>query len=97
MLLKLLIPLAALAAITRSVSATPYCKVFYKASDKKWQVQNEINKFLNEIGGVDNASAPGDQGSGFRSINWDAGIVPFDFPSEFFNEDVTRGIIFNSK
>lgn len=63
-------------------------------------VQAAINAFQALIGGANNASTAGSQATGFRSINWDAGIVPVEpaaFPFDFFNNantsPATRGLI----
>ncbi len=68
------------------------CRVFKKASHSREEVQKTIDAFLAAVGGVDNGSTPGAQGAGFRSVNWDAPIVPFLFPAQFFNLAVPRGL-----
>lgn len=61
-------------------------------------VATAITNFQNALGGANNASNPGPIATGFRSINWDAGIVPVQpaaFPENFFNTTAgpTRGLI----
>lgn len=59
-----------------------------------------ITNFQAALGGADNGNTAGSQATGFRSINWDAGIVPVQpalFPFDFFNNanlaPPTRGLI----
>lgn len=62
-------------------------------------VATAITNFQTALGGANNASNPGPIATGFRSINWDAGIVPVQpaaFPENFFNTTAfapTRGLI----
>ena len=63
-------------------------------------VGQAITDFQNAVDGADNGNASGSQNTGFRSINWDAGIVPVfpaAFPPDFFNNIAnfppTRGLI----
>ncbi|CAD7696361.1 unnamed protein product [Ostreobium quekettii] len=44
------------------------------------------------MGGEDNGNSPGPIQAGFRSVNWDADVVPFDMPGNFFRDGVTRGM-----
>lgn len=48
------------------------------------------------LGDPNNGNAPGQQPAGRREINWDAGIVPFDMPGDFFNTTVPRGAEFTT-
>lgn len=63
-------------------------------------VNGAIADFQAAVGGADNGNASGSQANGFRSINWDAPIVPVfpnAFPADFFNNIAnfppTRGLI----
>jgi hypothetical protein len=63
-------------------------------------VNQSIADFQATVGGVDNANASGSQATGFRSVNWDAPIVPVfpnAFPPDFFNNIAnfppTRGLV----
>ena len=63
-------------------------------------VNQAIADFQTAVGGADNGNTSGSQATGFRSINWDAGIVPVHpaaFPPDFFNNIAnfppTRGLI----
>lgn len=63
-------------------------------------VNQSITEFQALIGGSANGNTAGSQATGFRSVNWDAGIVPVfpdAFPFDFFNNantaPPTRGLI----
>lgn len=63
-------------------------------------VPTRIAEFQTFLGGADNGNTSGTQATGFRSVNWDAGIVPVHpaaFPSDFFNNIAnfppTRGLV----
>ena len=47
------------------------------------------------LGGNNNGSDP-PAVSGHRQVNWDAPIVPFDMPGDFFAATVPRGLLLNS-
>mmetsp|Transcript_14532 Transcript_14532/g.58956 ORF Transcript_14532/g.58956 Transcript_14532/m.58956 type:complete len:259 (-) Transcript_14532:152-928(-) len=53
--------------------------------------------FRGLLGGLNNGNDAGPLPSGHRQINWDAGIVPFDFPRKFFADTVDRGMSVFSK
>lgn len=55
-----------------------------------------VTKFRDLLGSENNGNTPGPLGAGHRSVNWDAPIVPFDMPGDFFKAQVTRGITFKS-
>ena len=59
-------------------------------------IQAEVDAFRGALGEPNNGNAPGVQEGGRREINWDAGIVPFDMPGDFFNKTVTRGAEFRT-
>lgn len=67
--------------------------VFQDNAPYKFGIDDTITKYREALGGIDNGNAPG-QSSGHRSINWDAGIVPFRMPGDFFKNTVTRGAEF---
>jgi hypothetical protein len=48
------------------------------------------------LGGADNGNDPNSNPEGHRQINWDAGVVPFDMPGDFFATVVTRGASFQT-
>eukprot|EP00737_Agarophyton_chilense_P001148 gb/GEZJ01001278.1/.p2 GENE.gb/GEZJ01001278.1/~~gb/GEZJ01001278.1/.p2 ORF type:complete len:265 (-),score=31.52 gb/GEZJ01001278.1/:712-1506(-) len=56
-----------------------------------------VADFKTLLGGDNNGNAPGPLPSGQRSINWDADIVPFNMPGNFFNNVVTRGAVFHAR
>lgn len=59
-------------------------------------IESTVGLFRAKLGGEDNGNAQGPLKKGHRSINWDAGIVPFDMPGDFFKTTVTRGAQFNT-
>ena len=61
------------------------------------QLTPTVQKYRDLLGGEDNANNPPTFGVGQRSINWDAAIVPFNMPNDFFNTRVPRGAIFHAK
>lgn len=56
------------------------------------ELRPTVDLFNKLLGGEDNGSGAGPLESGRRSINWDAGVVPFKFPGDFFAKTVTRGL-----
>ena len=74
-------------------------KAVVKGTGKNAQGLESTVNFFNEhvLRGDDNGNSPGPLKAGRRSINWDAGIVPFKFPGRFFNDVVTRGLIVRAK
>ena len=62
-------------------------------------VGTAVADFQALLGEPNNGNAPGPLPGGRRQINWDAGIVPFDMPPDFFNNPAfppTRGAVFNT-
>ncbi|WP_299493196.1 calcium-binding protein [Acaryochloris sp. IP29b_bin.137] len=53
-----------------------------------------VADFQAALGDPNNGNTFGPVADGRREINWDAGIVPFDMPADFFNKTVTRGAEF---
>jgi len=59
----------------------------------------EVARFRTLIGDPANGGTPGQQPGGRREVNWDgAGARPFnnrnDFPADFFNSNVTVGLVY---
>lgn len=54
-------------------------------------IASVVADFQAALGDPNNGNAFGPNAAGRREINWDAGIVPFDMPGNFFNKTVTRG------
>ena len=62
-------------------------------------VASAFADFQAALGDPNNGNSPGPLGAGRRQINWDAGIVPFDMPPDFFNNPAfppTRGAEFST-
>ncbi len=70
--------------------------VFSASGADAASIQTTVDDFRAALGDPNNGNALGEQPSGRREINWDAGIVPFDFPGDFFNTTVTRGAEFTT-
>ena len=79
----LLVPFGASAAPTGVFEATG-------------DIAAEFENFRTALGGANNGNALGPIADGHRQINWDAGIVPFDMPGNFFNTTVPRGAEFGT-
>lgn len=57
-------------------------------------VTTAVTDFRAALGNPNNGNAPGPLAGGRREINWDAGIVPFNMPGNFFNSPpTTRGAV----
>lgn len=82
---------AVLLLVPFAASAVP-TGVFEATGD----IAGEFENFRTALGGVNNGNALGPLADGHRQINWDAGIVPFDMPGNFFNVTVTRGAEFGT-
>ncbi|PXF39646.1 hypothetical protein BWQ96_03556 [Gracilariopsis chorda] len=67
------------------------------AAHKAAGINGTVLRYKELLGGDDNGNAPGPLEKGQRSINWDAGIVPFNMPGDFFNTRVTRGAVLMAK
>ncbi len=60
-------------------------------------ISSIVADFQNALGNPNNGNSPGPIASGRRQINWDAGIVPFNMPGNFFNSSpTTRGAEFTT-
>ena len=56
-----------------------------------------VDFYRDQVGGPNNGNALGPIAGGRREINWDAGIVPFDMPGDFFNSPpTTRGAVLST-
>ncbi|GJL57016.1 MAG: hypothetical protein NPIRA02_41480 [Nitrospirales bacterium] len=64
--------------------------------DNDADIGDTVTAFQAALGNPNNGNAPGPIANGRRQINWDAGIVPFNMPGDFFNATVTRGAVFNA-
>lgn len=60
----------------------------------------KLAEFRAALGDPDNRSTPGQQAAGRREVNWDGAPAvrtnTNDFPSDFFNTNVTRGVIYTT-
>ena len=68
-------------------------------SDADDDISDTVAAFQVALGNPNNGNSPGPIANGRRQINWDAGIVPFDMPGDFFNNTVfppTRGAVFSN-
>lgn len=59
-------------------------------------ISSVVTDFQAALGEPNNGNTFGPVDAGRREINWDAGIVPFDMPGDFFNKTVTRGAEFST-
>ena len=76
-----------------SITATAVPTVFEATGD----INSEIADFQASLGEPNNGNAPGPIADGRRQINWDAAIVPFDMPGDFFNSiPTTRGAVLST-
>lgn len=62
-------------------------------------IRTKVADFRTLIGDPSNGGTPGQQPAGRREVNWDgAGARPFnnqdDFPANFFNTNVTAGLVY---
>ena len=92
-----------LACATRPATASPtrcprYRYVVVKnTSHNSAGLAYAVNTFRAALGGDDNGNTVGPLNYGHRSINWDAPIVPFNMPANFFNSPpTTRGAVFQA-
>jgi len=73
------------------VGATP---TVFKATGN---ISGDITNFQAALGDPLNGNSPGPIANGRRQINWDASIVPFNMPGNFFNSaPTTRGAEFST-
>ena len=76
-----------------SATASAVPMVFEATGD----IGTEISNFQAALGEPNNGNAPGPIANGRRQINWDAEVVPFDMPADFFNSaPTTRGAVFST-
>ncbi|WP_299415800.1 calcium-binding protein [Acaryochloris sp. IP29b_bin.148] len=57
-------------------------------------ISSVVAEFQAALGEPNNGNDSGPIAEGRRQIDWDADIVPFDMPGDFFNTTVTRGAEF---
>lgn len=60
-------------------------------------VEAAIKDFTDLLGGENNMNNEGPLKDGFRQVDWDAAMVPFDMPGNFFRDEVTRGMLLTVK
>lgn len=69
-------------------------------SDADGDISDTVSAFQQALGNPNNGNGAGPLDQGRRQINWDAGIVPFDMPADFFNNPAfppTRGAVFSNE
>lgn len=69
-------------------------------SDADGDISDTVSAFQLALGNPNNGNSAGPFDEGRRQINWDAGIVPFDMPADFFNNPAfppTRGAVFSNE
>lgn len=74
----------------------PSYQVFSSAGSSPVSIQHTVDVFRAALGEPNNGNTVGQQVAGRREINWDAAIVPFKMPGNFFNTVVTRGAQFTT-
>ena len=92
--LKSILTVAISCAFSLHTLATPI--VFSDADD---DISDTVAEFQQALGNPNNGNAAGPFAEGRRQINWDAGIVPFEMPNDFFNNTdfpPTRGAVFSN-
>lgn len=68
-------------------------------SDADGDISDTVAAFQQALGDPNRGNSAGPFADGRRQINWDAGIVPFDMPADFFNNPAfppTRGAVFSN-
>lgn len=91
----------ALLALLLSFATAQWCPkykyiVYTDEGSYPYNIKKTVGKFRTKLGGDDNGNEAGPLFKGHRSINWDADIVPFDMPGDFFKNTVTRGALFKT-
>lgn len=90
-----------LASITSSSALTTseYCgdgnipvTVVSATAPNGHDLTDAFESFRGLLGGKNNGNDIGPIFDGHRQINWDADVVPFDMPGDFFASTVTRGL-----
>ena len=98
--MKFLLPAFLLATVaSASFHRCPRYKVivFSDTAADAHGLNHTVLKFRETLGGENNNNLFGPLARGHRIINWDAAMVPFDMPGDFFNTEVTRGAVFRTK
>jgi hypothetical protein len=87
--------MAAILGVSLAQSSCPkyQYKTFTEASSDAEGLQATVRRFQSTLGGVDNMNSAGQQ-EGFRTINWDGAMLPFDMPPNAFKKN--RGAEFSS-
>jgi hypothetical protein len=85
-----------LAPVTSLAAPPPPYQIFSAAGSNPTSIQHTVDVFRATLGEPNNGSVVGQQVVGRREINWDAAIVPFKMPGNFFNTVVTRGAEFKT-
>jgi hypothetical protein len=92
---KLLLFLALTAVFLILWPATTFAVPTFFSDDG--DIADTVSAFQAALGDPNNGNALGPLPSGRRQINWDAGIVPFNMPGDFFNNPPpTRGAEFTT-
>eukprot|EP00737_Agarophyton_chilense_P005255 gb/GEZJ01007602.1/.p1 GENE.gb/GEZJ01007602.1/~~gb/GEZJ01007602.1/.p1 ORF type:complete len:265 (+),score=33.21 gb/GEZJ01007602.1/:314-1108(+) len=72
-------------------------KIVRRTAHEAKGLTSAVENYKKLLGGENNGNNAGPLLSGQRSINWDADIVPFNMPGNFFNKVVTRGAVFHAR
>eukprot|EP00181_Compsopogon_caeruleus_P003018 CAMPEP_0184678838 /NCGR_PEP_ID=MMETSP0312-20130426/1651_1 /TAXON_ID=31354 /ORGANISM="Compsopogon coeruleus, Strain SAG 36.94" /LENGTH=248 /DNA_ID=CAMNT_0027127895 /DNA_START=112 /DNA_END=855 /DNA_ORIENTATION=- len=78
--------------VSHHIAAVAPPKVFSATAANAIGLEAVTELFEDKLGGVNNENNPGPLTTGYREINWDAPIVPFNMPGNFFRATVTRGL-----
>ncbi len=70
--------------------------VISATADSADDLTSAFEAFRDLLGGQNNGNDPNSNLSGHRQINWDASIVPFEMPGDFFANTVTRGCVIST-
>lgn len=62
-------------------------------ADNTKQLTPAFEAFRGLLGGENNGNTPEAKPTGHRQINWDADVVPFKMPGDFFANTVPRGLV----
>ncbi len=89
-------PLALAALALTPTTSFAASIVFADAGADAASIADTVDDFRTALGEPDNINELGPIAEGRREINWDAGIVPFDMPGDFFNTTVPRGAEFTT-
>ncbi len=79
-----------------SLSGAVLLQIITDTGNTPADIDGAVTAFQAALGDPNNGNAPGPIANGRRQINWDAGVVPFDMPGDFFNTTVPRGAEFST-